>query len=121
MGKFENLHVWQKSKDLSVKIYKLTAKGLFERDFSLRDQIRRASVSVPSNIAEGDESGTNKQAVKYLYTAKGSLAEIYTQVTIAYDIGYFETAIKNELLIECRSISAMLSNLIKIRSKHVTT
>lgn len=121
MGKFEDLLVWQKSTDLSVRIYKLTGKGIFDKDFGLRDQLRRATVSVPSNISEGDESGTNKQSVRYLYTAKGSLAEIYTQVTIAYEIGYIEANIKSELLAECRSISAMLSNLIKIRSKHVTS
>ena len=53
MGKFQELKVWQRSKDLAVYIYKITTEGKFSKDFGLRDQIRRAAVSVPSNIAEG--------------------------------------------------------------------
>ena len=53
MGKFQDLKVWQRSKDLAVYVYKLTGKGAFAKDFGLRDQIRRAAVSIPSNIAEG--------------------------------------------------------------------
>jgi four helix bundle protein len=117
MGKFENLRVWQRSKDLSVRIYKLTYDSPFNKDFGLKDQIRRASVSVPSNIAEGDESGTNKLAIRYFYSAKGSSAELITQLIIASEIGYLSDVIKNELLDECKAISAMLNNLIKIRSK----
>ena len=58
MGKFQDLKVWQRSKDLAVYMYKLTGKGSFAKDFSLRDQIRRAAVSIPSNIAEGDDLGS---------------------------------------------------------------
>jgi len=79
MGKFQELKVWQKAKDLAVYLYKLTMKGTFAKDFGLRDQIRRAAVSIPSNIAEGDELDTNKQAVKFFYIAKGSSAEVLTQ------------------------------------------
>jgi four helix bundle protein len=74
MGKFEDLIVWQRSKDLSVRIYRVTLNGPIDKDFGLKDQIRRAAVSIPSNIAEGDESGTNRMAVKYFHMAKGSLA-----------------------------------------------
>lgn len=59
MGNFRNLRVWQKSKELAVEIYKLTNEESFKKDFGLKDQIRRAAVSVPSNIAEGDELDTN--------------------------------------------------------------
>ena len=117
MGKFEELRVWHRSKDLCVRIYKLTSKGLLEKDYGLKDQIRRAAVSVPSNIAEGDESGSNKLASRFLFTAKGSVAELYTQVIIASETGYFNDTIKDDLLKECKVISAMLNNLIKIRSK----
>jgi len=117
MGKFENLRVWKRSKDLTVKLYKLTCKSPFDKDYGLRDQLRRAAVSVPSNIAEGDESGTNRLSIRYLYTAKGSVAEVHTQVIIAFEIGYFTEQDKSDLLDECRAISAMLNNLIKIRRK----
>jgi four helix bundle protein len=68
MGKFQDLKAWQRAKDLAVLIYKVSNDGQFVRDFGLRDQLRRAAVSVPSNIAEGDELGTNKQAINFFYT-----------------------------------------------------
>ena len=68
MGKFEDLRVWQRAKDLAVFIYKLTDHGKFMKDFGLRDQIRRAAVSVPSNIAEGDDLDTDKQAIRAFFT-----------------------------------------------------
>ena len=64
MGKFRKLKVWQRGKDLAVSIYKTTGGGPFAKDFGLRDQIRRAAVSIPSNIAEGDELGTDKQGIR---------------------------------------------------------
>jgi S23 ribosomal protein. len=70
MGKFQELKVWQKAKDLAVYLYKLTMKGTFAKDYGLRDQIRRAAVSIPSNISEGDELDTNKQAVKFFTLLK---------------------------------------------------
>ena len=63
MGKFRELKVWQRGKDLAVTNYRMTSHGTFYKDYGLRDQIRRAAVSIPSNIAEGDELGTNKQAI----------------------------------------------------------
>lgn len=62
MGNFKSLEVWTKSKDLAVTIYKLTNSGGIAKDFGLRDQMRRAAVSIPSNIAEGEESGSQKKA-----------------------------------------------------------
>ena len=64
------LNVWQKSKDLAVMIYRLTTNMDFKGDFRFRDQLRAAAVSVPSNIAEGDERGTNKQSIRHFYYAK---------------------------------------------------
>lgn len=78
MGKFRELKVWQRGKDLAVSIYRITNQESFVKDHGLKDQIRRAAVSIPSNIAEGDELGTNKQAIRYFYTAKGSSAEVLT-------------------------------------------
>ena len=88
MGKFQDLKVWQRAKDLAVYIYRLTSEGAFLKDYGLRDQMRRAAVSIPSNIAEGDELGTDKQSVRYFYTAKGSSAELLTQAIIASEVGY---------------------------------
>ena len=77
---FRKLIVWQKSKDLAVDIYKITSTGNIAKDYSLVDQMRRAAVSISSNIAEGNDRGTNKESVRYLYIAKGSLAELMTQL-----------------------------------------
>lgn len=117
MGKFEELNVWQRSKDLAVHLYRLTSKGSFAKDFGLRDQIRRAAVSIPSNIAEGDELGTNKQAIRHFYIAKGSSAEVLTQAIIASEIGYFEIKDFEKIREECMGIASMLNRLIKVRSE----
>jgi four helix bundle protein len=83
MGKFQELKVWQRAKELAVSIYKMTEGDPFSKDYGLRDQIRRAAVSIPSNIAEGDELDTDRQAIKFFYTAKGSSTEVFTQAIIA--------------------------------------
>ena len=116
MGNFQKLIVWQLSKDLAVNIYHLTRKENFSKDFGLKDQIRRSAVSIPSNIAEGDESGTDKLSVRFFYIAKGSTAELMTQVIIANEIGYLDNLTRNEFVDECDKISAMLSKLIRARS-----
>ncbi len=87
---YQELKVWQRSKDLAVYVYKTTRERPFSNDFNLRDQIRRSVISIPSNIAEGDEVGTNRQSVRYLSIAKGSLAEVMTQALIAFKIGYLQ-------------------------------
>jgi four helix bundle protein len=119
MGKFEDLKVWQRAKELAVYIYKLTAKGKLSRDYGLRDQMRRAAVSIPSNIAEGDEYGSNKQAVKFLHFAKGSAAELLTQAIIAHEIEYIVVGELQHIAAECKAISAMLTRLIQSRSQLV--
>jgi len=117
MGKFQGLKVWQRAKDLAVYIYRQTEKGKFSRDYSLRDQLRRASVSIPSNIAEGDELGTDKQSVRHFYIAKGSSAEVLTQAIISFEIGYIAKDIYDYIENECKIISGMLGRLIIARSK----
>ncbi len=115
MGNFEELKVWQKSKNLAVYVYNITDKGMFSKDFGLRDQIQRSAVSIPSNIAEGDELGSDKQSVKFFHIAKGSTAELLTQATIAHEIGYLKEEDFKHICNECNSISKMLKGLIKIR------
>jgi four helix bundle protein len=116
MGKFQELKVWQRAKDLAVYFYKLTSKGAFTKDFGLKDQIRRAAVSIPSNIAEGDELGTDKQAIRHFFIAKGSSAELLTQAIIALEIGYVEKKAFSHIESECKAISGMLTRLIQARS-----
>ena len=86
MGKkgFKDLVVWQKARDLAVIIYRISNKTPLSKDFSLRDQMRRSAVSIASNIAEGDERDTDKESVRFLFIAKGSLAELRTQLEIAF-------------------------------------
>jgi len=69
-GGFEELQAWQRSKDLAVGIYRFTEEGAISKAFGLREQLRRSAVSVPSNLAEGDERGTDKEAVRFFYIAK---------------------------------------------------
>ena len=117
MGNFHKLRVWQKAKDLAVLIYKETREGKLATDFGLRDQIRRAAVSIASNVAEGDELGSDKQAVKFFYIAKGSTAELLTQVIIASEIGYLNKERFECISKECKAVSGMLTLLIAARSK----
>ena len=74
MGNFKKLRVWQLAKDPAVKIYKITKSNKFIKDWGLKDQNQRADVSIPANISEGNELGTNKQSVRHLIIAKGSVA-----------------------------------------------
>jgi four helix bundle protein len=83
--RFEDLVAWQKARSLTAKVYQLTAMGSFGRDFALRDQIRRACVSVMSNIAEGFERGRPAEFHQFLSVAKGSCAELRAQLYVSFD------------------------------------
>jgi four helix bundle protein len=115
-GGFEELMVWQKSKELAVEIYKLTAMSSFAKDFALRDQMRRAAVSFPSNIAEGDERDTDKDAIRHFCIAKGSAAELLTQLIIAVETGNISEEHFGAVEKSCRTIMRMLASLIKSRT-----
>ena len=116
MGKFQDLQVWQRAKQLAVFIYKLTGKGALANDYTIKEQIRRATVSIPSNIAEGDELNTDRQAIRFFYIAKGSTAEVLTQIIIAHEIGYVSEMDFNHVQKECMAISGMLTRLIQARA-----
>jgi four helix bundle protein len=103
--------------ELVKAIYEITGDGRFARDYGLRDQIRRAAVSIPSNIAEGDELDSDKQSIRFFYIAKGSSAEVLTQFLIAFKIGYISQETKEFIENECQGISSMLTRLIQSRSK----
>ena len=115
MGDFKTLEVWSESKELAVVIYKITNSGLISKDFGLRDQMRRASVSIPSNIAEGEESGSIKKSISYFYISKGSLAELLTQTMIGSEVGYFDQNIVEDITFKINSLSGKLRKLIKYR------
>ncbi|HTL68181.1 MAG TPA: four helix bundle protein [Lacunisphaera sp.] len=112
---FRQLQVWQRSKALAVAIYRLTGKPPLAADFGLRDQLRRAAVSVCSNIAEGDARQGPRETVQFLYVAKGSLAEVSAQLEIAADIHPANAEELASLVRECDEISAMLQALINHR------
>ncbi len=119
MGNFQKLRVWLFAKEIAVQIYRLTTKKEFSKDYGLKDQIQRSAVSIASNIAEGDELGSDKQSVRHFYILKGSIAELTTQLIIANEIGYTDNITKNNLIDECDKVSAMLSKLIKARSQGI--
>ena len=116
MSHFEELKVWQKAVDLAVKVYEITKKDPFNKDYGLIDQMRRSSVSISSNIAEGDQLESDKSSIRYLRISKGSTAELYTQSIISNRIGYLDKSDFECLKNECQEILAMLTNLIKHRS-----
>jgi four helix bundle protein len=88
--KFEDLIAWQKARELTKNIYKVTKLGELSRDFGLRDQIRKSSVSIMSNIAEGFERGGRSEFHQFLVIAKGSCAELRSQLYVALDADYID-------------------------------
>ena len=94
--KFEDLQSWKKARELSKSVYSVTNNPLFSSDPSLKDQIRRAVVSISSNIAEGFERCGNKELIQFLFIAKGSCSEVRSQIYLAFDCGYIsEIEFKN--------------------------
>ena len=107
---FEDLTVWKKSARLSADIYKELSEL---RDFGFRDQITRAGLSIPSNIAEGYERKSKKEFLNFLSYSKGSCGELRTQIYIGLDIGYITKDTAKKWQAEATKISKMLANLIK--------
>ena len=111
---FENLDVWKKSMRLVVEIYKELGDC---RDYGLRDQLQRSAVSIPSNIAEGHDRNSNRDFIRFLNIARGSCAELRTQLYIAREIGILNQVRAIDFLKETQKVSAMIYNLIKVRAK----
>jgi four helix bundle protein len=108
--KFEDILGWQKSQDLAVFVYQ---KFRENKDFSFRDQICRASVSVSNNIAEGFERGTDKEFVRFLYIALASASEVKSMFYLAYRLGYIDEMNKMSGLQQCSEIGKIINGLIK--------
>ena len=110
---YTDLKVWQRSMDLAVVIYKNVKNLPKEELYGLSDQMRRAVVSIPSNIAEGQQRNTLREYLHFLYIAKGSLGELETQILLCERLGYFSTEITDPIKVECKEIGRMLNSLIK--------
>jgi four helix bundle protein len=106
---FEELEVWKRASQLAVHVYKALRES---RDFALRDQMQRAAVSIPSNIAEGAERG-GKDFVRFLRLARGSAAELRTQCYIAAQVGLLSDDQMNRFVGELKEISKMLTGLAR--------
>ena len=115
MDALEELEVWKRSKFLAVSIHKTLR---FCKDRGYKDQITRACISVPSNIAEGYERYSKKEFINYLRIAKGSCAEVRTQLIIGQEIGYLDISTSNVLIQESLEISKMLHGLMKYCKTH---
>jgi four helix bundle protein len=116
MGKiktYRDLNVWEKSIEFVKEIYTITVKFPKEEVYGLSSQMRRAVVSIPSNIAEGFRRQYNKEFKQFLYVALGSCAELETQISISKDLNYVKTEKEKELLESLDHISRMIMSLIK--------
>lgn len=113
------MKVWQDSRVLSKRIYTITKNKDFRRDFGLRDQIQRASVSVMSNIAEGYERDSNKELIRFLNYSKGSVGEVRSLLYVALDQEYISDKQFEELKDDAVSISTQIANFIKYLKKRV--
>ena len=111
--KFEDILTWQKARELTQLVYRASRKGEFAKDFALRDQIRRAVISITSNIAEGFERGGTKEFVQFLGHAKGSCGEVRSQLYIALDEAYLSQPDWEELHNRCLEISRLLDGFAK--------
>jgi len=110
--RFENLKAWRGSRELVKKVYLLTKKKGFTRDFGLVDQIRRSAISLMSNISEGFESGSNREFIQFLYVAKASCGELRTQLIIAYHQDYIDQKELFEVNNLAKCVAGMLGGLI---------
>jgi four helix bundle protein len=109
--KFEEIQAWQKAYDVTIAVYQLTTDGPFSKDFGLRDQLRRASVSMMANIAEGHGRRTNSEFANFLNLARGSAAEVQSHLHVALGIGYIDNSIFDDLYSRVTEISRMLLSL----------
>ena len=111
--KFEEIQSWKKARSLTKEIYRATLTGSFARDFGLKDQMRRASVSILSNIAEGFERGGDKEFLQFLAVAKGSAGELRAQLYVAFDQQYVSVEKFDFLITEVTEVSQLISGFMK--------
>jgi four helix bundle protein len=109
---FESLEIWKDSMNLCVQVYKFMKNC---KDFGFKDQIQRAAVSVPSNIAEGFERQTNKEFIQFLFIAKGSCGELRTQLYLAKALNYIDSETYSKLIEASKILSSKIQGFIKSR------
>jgi four helix bundle protein len=109
---FKDLVVWQKAMEMVTEVYKLTDNFPQREVYSLTNQIRRAAVSVPSNIAEGQAHHNNREFVHFLRHSSGSLAELETQLHIAENLGYTDATSTAKILLRVHEVGRILNGLI---------
>ncbi len=110
---FRDLQVWQRSMSLAREIYMTTQAFPKTEIFGLTSQLRRAAVSVPSNIAEGQGRLSDRHFALFLGHARGSLSELETQIELAQSLGYLNATVRDALIGECAEIGRMLNGLLK--------
>jgi len=111
--KFEDIESWKRARKLANQIYRVSSTGKFDRDFGPKDQMRRASVSILSNIAEGFERGGDNEFLQFLAVAKGSCGEARAQFYVALDQGYFSLDQFKILSSEATEVSQLISGFIR--------
>jgi four helix bundle protein len=110
--RFEDLKVWQAARDIVNAVYRASSTGAFSKDYALRDQIRRAAVSIPSNIAEGFSRHSNKEFIQFLFISKGSVAEVQSQLYTALDQGYISRETFDDIYGTLEVVAKQLSRFI---------
>jgi four helix bundle protein len=110
--RFNEIEAWQKARELTREVYIVSSRGLFSKDFGLRDQIRRASVSIMANIAEGFERDGSQEFVQFLAVAKGSAAEVVSHLYVVMDQGYVTPAQFERLAALATEVGRMIAALM---------
>ncbi len=116
-SKFEEIQAWQKAHEITLKIYRLTSNNEFSRDFGLKDQIRRASVSIMANIAEGHGRKSNSEFANFLNLARGSVAEVQSHLYVARGLKYISQTDFEELYGLLTEVSRMTLSLAQYLRK----
>ncbi len=111
--RFEDIDAWQKGRELTKIIYKITAQGDIAKDFALKDQLRRASVSIMANIAEGFEREGNKEFRQFLAMAKGSVGELKSHLYVALDAGTMTEQDFNQLMALADETSRLIAGFLR--------
>ena len=115
-SKFEEIHAWQKAYDVTLVVYQITSDGNFAKDFGLKDQIRRATVSIMANIAEGHGRKSNAEFANFLNIARGSVAEVQSQLYVALGLNYIsksEFEVIYQILTEVSRMTLSLAKYLR--------